>query len=205
MDELKSQKDIGLERLIFFSDAVFAIAITLLALEIRLPDTDELLTDSQLARQLFGMWHEYMAYMVSFLVIGTFWIAHHRKFRLIKRYDGGLLSLNLLFLMVVAFIPFPSSIISKYPYRSATIFYALTMLLVGLLMLLMWWYASMKNHLVDPQLTARQKQRQFISPLITSIIFLLSIGIAYWNPGIARLSWLLILFAAWSANRKMDI
>src|SRR5512134_2409354 len=67
------QDQLGLERLIFFSDAVFAIAITLLVLEIRLPAGTELLDDSQLFTQLTGMWHEYLAYFISFIVIGTFW------------------------------------------------------------------------------------------------------------------------------------
>lgn len=193
---------LGLERLIFFSDAVFAIAITLLALEIRLPATEELLSNSQLASQLAGMWHEYLAYIMSFLVIGTFWMAHHRKYRLIKHYDGGLLFLNLLFLMVVAFIPFPSSIISKYPDRAATIFYALVMLLAGLLLAVIWWYASNGNRLIDPRLDSKQQRRQFFAPLITSAIFLLSIGIAFLDVGIARLSWLLILLVAWYANKN---
>ena len=191
----------GLERLIFFSDAVFAIAITLLALEIRLPDTDELLNNTQLSTQLVGMCHEYFAYLISFLVIGTFWMAHHRKYRFIKRYDNRLLFLNLLLLMVIAFIPFPSSIISKYPDRSATIFYALTMATAGLILAGNWWYASHNNHLVDSDLDTRIRKRQFIAPLITTAVFLLSIAISFLSADLSRISWLLILLTAWYANK----
>jgi uncharacterized membrane protein len=191
----------GLERLIFFSDAVFAIAITLLALEIRLPDTDELLSNSQLSTQLAGMWHEYLAYILSFLVIGTFWVAHHRKYRYIQRYDNKLLFLNLLFLMVIAFIPFPSSIISKYSDRSATIFYALTMAIAGLLLAVNWWYASQSNRLIDPDLDNRIRKRQFIAPLITTAVFLFSITLAFLSADLSRISWLLILLTSWYANK----
>lgn len=196
------QNQLGLERLIFFSDAVFAIAITLLALEIRLPETEELLDNAELASQLSGMWHEYLAYIISFLVIGTFWMAHHRKYRYIKRYDDRLMFLNLLLLMVIAFIPFPSSIISKYPDRSATIFYALTMASTGFLIAGIWWYASYNNRLTDPGLDARRRRDQFIAPLLTSAIFLFSIGIAFFSPNLSRLSWLLILLASFYANNR---
>jgi len=192
---------LGLERLIFFSDAVFAIAITLLALEIRLPDTDELLTNTQLASQLAGMWHEYLAYILSFLVIGTFWMAHHRKYRYIIRYDNRLLFLNLMMLMVIAFIPFPSSIISKYPDRSATIFYALTMATAGILLAGNWWYASHHNRLIDPNLDVRISRRQLVAPLVTTAIFLFSILISFLNANLSRISWLLILLASWYANK----
>jgi uncharacterized membrane protein len=192
---------LGLERLIFFSDAVFAIAITLLALEIRLPDTDELLTNTQLASQLAGMWHEYLAYILSFLVIGTFWMAHHRKYRYIIRYDNRLLFLNLMMLMVIAFIPFPSSIISKYPDRSATIFYALTMATAGILLAGNWWYASHHNRLIDPNLDVRISRRQLVAPLVTTAIFLFSILISFMNANLSRISWLLILLASWYANK----
>jgi len=193
---------LGLERLIFFSDAVFAIAITLLALDVRLPETDKLLDNAKLSAQLSGMWHEYLAYIISFLVIGTFWMAHHRKYHFIKRYDSRLMMLNLLFLMIVAFIPFPSSIISKYPDRSATIFYAFTMALAGIFLSGIWWYASYRNRLVDADVDAKQRRHQFVAPLITSSIFMLSIGIAYWDADIARVSWLLILLASWYANKN---
>ena len=193
---------LGLERLIFFSDAVFAIAITLLALEIRLPETEKLLNDSELSVQLAGMWHEYLAYIISFLVIGTFWMAHHRKYHFIKRYDSRLMMLNLLFLMVVAFIPFPSSIISKYPDRSATVFYASIMVLAGIFLSGIWWYASYRNRLIDADVDPKQRWHQFITPLITSSIFLLSVGIAFWDANLARVSWLLILLASWYANKN---
>lgn len=196
------QDQLGLERLIFFSDAVFAIAITLLTLDIRLPSRETLLDDAQLFTQLIGMWHEYLAYLISFLVIGVFWMAHHRKYRFIKRYDSRLMLFNLLFLMVVAFIPFPSSIISKYSERTATVFYALTMALAGLLLAGIWRYASHHNRLVAPDLDARIRKREYSTSLTTTTIFLLSIGITFWNADIGRLSWLLILPASMVANRN---
>lgn len=193
---------LGLERLIFFSDAVFAIAITLLALEIRLPETEKLLNNAELSAQLRGMWQEYLAYIISFMVIGTFWVAHHRKYRFIKRYDNGLMLINLLFLMVIAFIPFPSSVMSRYSERTATIFYAMTMSLAGFMLAVIWWYASHNNRLVDSDLDAKQRQRQFIAPLATSAIFLLSIGAAFLSADLSRLSWLLILLISWYANKN---
>lgn len=193
VQDVPEQEHLGLERLIFFSDAVFAIAITLLVLEIRLPSGEAALTDAELLASLLGIWQKYLAYMISFLVIGMFWMSHHRKFRYIKRYDSRLLFLNLLMLMVVAFVPFPSSIISESPSRTATIFYALTMIVVGLLFLLLWWYASRNNYLTDPQLDPNDRRREFAVPLMTMAVFLLSIGITFVNADLAKFSWLLLL------------
>jgi uncharacterized membrane protein len=191
---------LGLERILFFSDAVFAIAITLLVLEIRLPASSIVQTDTSLSILLAGMWQRYLAYLISFLVIGTFWIAHHRKFRFIRRYDGKLIWLNLLFLLFTAFSPFPSTIISEYSGRTATIFYAISMLCASISMTGLWWYASSHNRLIDPSMDKTQRQRQFIAPLFTSGVFILSIGIAFINPDVAKLSWLLILFSSMAVN-----
>ena len=196
------QDQLGLERLIFFSDAVFAIAITLLALEIRLPADAGSYGDVRLYAQLAGMWQKYLAFIISFLVIGTFWMAHHRKFKLIVRYDGRLMMLNLLLLMVIAFIPFPSSVLSSNPGRTATIFYALSMALAGLMLAAIWAYASWRNRLVDGALTARQRHQQFVAPLSTAAIFLLSIGVAFIDADAAKFSWLLILPVTLYANRQ---
>ena len=193
---------LGLERLIFFSDAVFAISITLLVLEIHLPAVETLYSDAELFKHLTGMWQSYLAYILSFLVIGTFWIAHHRKFRYIKQYDGGLIFLNLLFLMIVAFIPFPTAVLSEYSGLTATIFYALIMLLASLLMAAIWWYAARHERLIDPKMDAKQRRRQFLAPLITAGIFLISIGFAFLNQNLARLSWLLILVASLIVGRS---
>lgn len=199
------QMNIGLERLIFFSDAVFAIAITLLVLEIRLPAPSESVSEAELLSKLVGLWQSYMAYVLSFLVIGTFWIGHHRKFHFIKRSDPMLIRLNLLFLMIVAFVPFPSAIISEFSGRTATIFYAIIMLLASLCMAALWWHASRNNHLVDHNLSKDERRRQLNAPLITAGIFLASIGIAYVNPNISKIVWLLSLAASLYAGRSKHI
>jgi uncharacterized membrane protein len=193
---------LGLERIIFFSDAVFAIAVTLLALEIRLPDSNVILSEEQLRDQILGMWQTYLGYFISFMVIGIFWMAHHRKFRLIRAYDSRLMLLNLLLLLVVAFLPFPSSLLSKYPDPVATNFYALIMIVGEMLLCILWWYASRNNRLTDPKLDPRQRRRQIINPIATSLVFLLSMGIAYLSPALARLSWILILPVTMYANRE---
>jgi uncharacterized membrane protein len=129
--------------------------------------------------------------VISFLVVGSFWIGHHRRFRLIKRYDSRLLFLNLLLMMAIAFIPFPTSIISENGNRAATIFYALTVALTGLLSALLWWYASHQNRLTDKLDTAQHRHSMFYV-LITPTVFLASIGVAFIDPDLAKFSWMLI-------------
>jgi len=192
---------LGLERLLFFSDAVFAIAITLLALEIRLPAGQEFSTEAELFAALTSLWQKYLAYFISFMVIGVFWLAHHRKFRLIRRYDSRLLLLNLLMLMAIAFIPFPSSLISEYANRTATSFYALTMILAEFWIGTVWWYASKNNRLIDPHLDPKLRRREFIIPIATGTVFALSIAVAYVNADAAKLSWLLIVPVTLFASR----
>lgn len=185
--------ELGMERLIFFSDAVFAIAITLLALEIRLPAGVEPRSEADMLALLLGMWQRYLAYIISFLVIGVMWIAHHRKFRLIRRYDRGLLMLNLLLLMIIAFIPFPSSLISEYSGSTVTIFYALTIAFANLFMALIWAYATHNHRLTLPNLDPKTRVRHFINPIATAAIFILSLTIIPIDADLSKFAWLLIL------------
>jgi uncharacterized membrane protein len=193
---------IGLERLVFFSDAVFAIAITLLALEIRLPQGDGSVSDAYLLNILLATWQKILAYVISFMVIGTNWIAHHRKFRFVRNYDNTLILLNLLMLMMIAFIPFPSSVISEYSNRTATIFYALTIILSGLFSAAIGWHIVHTERLIVPDLDAKHRRRLYLAPLLTSAVFALSIGIAFYDLGLTRLSWILILPVSYYANRN---
>lgn len=193
---------IGLERLVFFSDAVFAIAITVLVLDIHLPDGANLADNGQLLRILTGLWHKYLAYLLSFWVIGLCWLSHHRKFLLIKRFDNRLLSLNLLLLMMIAFIPFPTAVLSENANRTATIFYSLIMALCGLLIFILWWHAAHKHRLVDPLLDQQVIRRELISPLATVGVFVLSIGLAYVDEGLVRLVWILFLPLAIFINAR---
>lgn len=191
----KTPDQIGLERLIFFSDAVIAIAITLLSLDIRLPAVEGPIDNARMTQLLVGIWPKYVAYVISFLVIGLSWVGHHRKFRVIQRYDSRLLLLNLLFLMVIAFIPFPTSLISEYGNRPATIFYALVMIVAAAMSDLMWIYASHGNRLIDPHLDKNRRRRETLGPLLVIAVFGLSIGLAYIDENLARSSWALVALA----------
>jgi uncharacterized membrane protein len=183
----------GMERIVFFSDAVFAIAITLLALEIRLPEEIARGSNTELFQNLFAIWPKYLGYIVSFLSIGNFWVVHHRQFRYIERYDTRLMFINLLILMSVAFMPFPTAIISENGNRTSTIFYALSAMVVGLLSTLLWVYASHNHRLVAANLEYFVVRRGVLRTLSAPAIFLLSIGIAYIDPDLAKYSWILIV------------
>ena len=186
----------GLERLAFFSDAVFAIAITLLALDIRLPVNSADLTNQQLFDNLVRIWPKYLSFFISFMVIGNFWVAHHRRFRFIIRYDTRLLLLNLLVLMSIAFIPFPTEVLSESGNRTATIFYAASISAAGIFSALMWRYASLKNRLLEDNFDANLARHHLHSILTVPAVFLISIGLAFINPSLAKFSWLLTAPAA---------
>jgi uncharacterized membrane protein len=184
--------EMGMERLVFFSDAVFAIAITLLALEIRLPEDIGHASNTELLHGLLSIWPKYLGYLISFLSIGNFWIIHHRQYRYIERYDTRLMFINMLILMAVAFIPFPTSVISENGNRTATILYALNASVVGLLSALLWVYASYKHRLVAHDMEPAMVRRGVLRNLIAPVIFLFSIGLSYIDVDLAKLLWILI-------------
>src|SRR5215216_7375245 len=102
------------DRIINLSDGVFAIAITLLVLDVHVPDIPENMVVTELPAALLALWPKYLGYFLSFVGISTFWMIHHSIFGPIRAYDRGLLYLNFLFLMVVAFVPFPTSLLGEY-------------------------------------------------------------------------------------------
>jgi uncharacterized membrane protein len=129
----KSRDLFQLERLAFFSDAVFAIAITLLVIEVRLPEI-EAFSDASLRDALLSLVPKYIAFLVSFFVIGRFWIGHHMAFSHLKTCDDRLVWRNLFFLMTIAFMPFPTALISEYGgNRIAFSAYTLWLILSGFL------------------------------------------------------------------------
>jgi len=104
---------ISTSRLETFSDGVFAIVITLLVLEIHVPLIAHAHVDVELLPSLLAMWPKYLSFATSFVIVGIFWIAHHQLFNLIHRVDRGFLWVNLVFLMCVSFVPFPTAVLAQ--------------------------------------------------------------------------------------------
>jgi uncharacterized membrane protein len=183
-----------MERTIFFSDAVFAIAITLLALDITIPKPRHVI-GRELSSVVLAQWPDVLSFAVSFLIIGAYWMAHHRMFHYIKSYDARLLWLNLVFLMSIAFLPFPDKVLSEWGDREqfAVVFYAGSMAVAGLLLCSVWWYATKGHRLVDPNMDPRLVSFFFSRGLTPPLIFLVSIGISFVSLRAALCSWFLML------------
>ncbi|MFN8495059.1 MAG: TMEM175 family protein [Caldilineaceae bacterium] len=196
--------EIGLERLIFFSDAVFAIAITLLALEIRLPELPENVSNAAMLAALGSIWPKYLSFVISFLVIGSYWIVHHRIFRNVRHYDGRLMLLNLLLLMAVSFVPFPTALLGEHANQVSTILYAFTMAWVGCLTTAIFAYASAGGRLLEEPLAPSEFRQRLLRALIAPLVFLFSVGVAFWNPNWAQYSWLLIAILSLAGRLQRD-
>jgi uncharacterized membrane protein len=140
-------------RLETFADGVFAIAITLLVLGIRVPDPGEPLVDA-LVKQA----PEFLAYVVSFLTIGIMWVQHHRLFTLIRHSNSTFAMINVIFLLFIAFVPFPTAVLAQRIGSSvdavpATLLYGGTTIGIAVMFNLIWRYAASRDgHLLDPAL-----------------------------------------------------
>ncbi len=186
-----------LERLIFFSDAVFAIVMTLLILDIRAPDdvpSNRAATEVPIL--VWALWPKFLSYVLSFLVIGTYWIAHHQTFRYVRSYDRVLLWLNLVFLLSISFIPFPTALLGEYgQLRFAVIFYAASLGLARLLLALEWWYIMEGPIRTGDDLNPRIARFHFLRSFAIPSVFLISIGISFLSVPLAISSWVLMFLA----------
>lgn len=131
MGNIQHKKQEQLERIVFFTDAVFAIAITLMAIEIKIPELHEH-TDTSALIALAELIPKFIGFLISFFVIGIYWIAHHKIFGFINDFDRRLLWINLILLFLVALLPFSSGFYSEYTIlRVPFLFYSINIMLIG--------------------------------------------------------------------------
>ena len=138
-----------------FADAVFAIAIMLLVIEIRLPPHEEVLRIGGVGPALLQLWPSYVGYAISFIVIGIMWANHHNLMKLVDRVDHGFITLTLLLLLCVAFLPFPTAVMADHladpdthEQAVAVAFYCGCFTVTALFYFLMWWHAARNRRLI---------------------------------------------------------
>ena len=190
-------------RLEAFSYGVFAVAITLLILNIKIPGLDSASKplDEDLWRLLRQEWPSLVAYVTSFATIGIMWINHHRLFTHIKRTDTGLLLVNLLLLLFIVFIPVPTALLAEYVVRpnehAAAIIYSGTFFVMACCFNLLWRYASYHNRLLGKDTDPRSVQAINRQYLFGPLLYLISFGLAWINvPSSLILNFILALFFA---------
>jgi uncharacterized membrane protein len=176
----------GIPRLEAFSDGVFAIAITLLILEVKIPHVEEV-RPGDLAHLLTHLWPSYGAYILSFVMIGIYWANHHHICRFFTRSDHAFNLLHVLFLMCIAFIPFPTAILGQYVIypearRAAVAFYVLGMLLPSIAWTLVWWYASSGSRLIDQDVDRAFVRRLNVQFIASISLYASALVIALWVP-----------------------
>jgi uncharacterized membrane protein len=167
------------------------------------PDIESSQVDAELARTVRDMWPQFLGFAVSFWVIARYWTAHHRVFRFITDYDRGLISLNTLFLMFIAFMPFATSLLFTYPGQLVSVaMYAGAISAMGLTLFWMWVYATRGHRLVSEGLSESTIKSGGQNLIVAPIAFLASIGIALFDPALAMYSWIfLIPLFSWFMGR----
>jgi uncharacterized membrane protein len=193
-DELREEvgstedDDAGLGRVLALSDGVFAIAMTLLALDLRIPDV----SNKDLPHALADNAGAYLAFLLSFFVISRYWLNHHRMFRHIVRVDGGMMRINLLLLLVVAALPFPTAVLSNHGNTTAgVVLYASSVVAATLLLGALWLWAG--NHsLTAVTMPRRATYDEASVSFVIAVVFLISIPVAFVVPSEAAFVWLLL-------------
>jgi uncharacterized membrane protein len=194
-DELRLRESEGVKRVAAISDGVFAIAMTLLVLDLRLPDSESIHSSADL-RAALTLWSDYGAYALSFLVIALYWENHWRAFKRVLRIDRLALWLNMLLLLGIGFVPFPTSVLSDYgEYGSSTAFYAGTLGAIGLVWAIFWAHAVQTGMLAASG--NREEQDWAYEAFFPPLVFLVSAVIAVRYPDAAKYVWFLMFLDPW--------
>lgn len=182
-----------LQRLVFFNDAVFAIVITLLVLpltaEVDLPEGEVGVQD------VLDLWPKIVGFVVSFMVVGQFWIVHHRLYTRLVACDQRLVWLNLLNLLTVSFMPFPAAVLGEHDHAGSqlpVVFFAASLTVVSLTFSITWLYA-LRHDLVDRRLSAAERSEHTVRSFLSSGVFALSIPVGFFGLLPAGLCWVVLL------------
>jgi uncharacterized membrane protein len=188
-------------RMLTLSDNVVAVAMTLLVLQLRVPLLSRPDSASQLATRLAGQSSELVSYLVSFYVIGQFWLAHHRVFRQVAAQREGLAWWNFAFLFTITVMPFSASLIGTYGSNPLAVdIFAANLLLAALATQAILVFGHRRDLLVE-ETDVRAAQAARARAVTLAGVVVLSAGLAWWNTTAAKYCWLLIVIMPWAANR----
>lgn len=186
--------DIKIEHVISFSDAVFAFAITLMALTIDIPDLPPNLSQSELLQRLDDSYPQLEDYIISFAVIAIFWISYHQVFNHIRGSHISMVYLNLLFLLFITLLSLTTSFVTNYAsYQIPYIIYCTVVIMTSSLLVLIWWYATKEYRLVDKGMHPLFIKGIFFALLAIPLIFSISVVISFIDLDIAQYFWLSII------------
>jgi uncharacterized membrane protein len=185
----------AVDRLVFFTDVVIAIVITLMVLEVRLPPLPPNAGEAAVLQALIDLWPKYVSVVLSFLVVALFWTFHHLRFNWVRQVNPTLVWLNLFYLLAMACVPFATSLTAEHPGRISTIVYAGVLAAASLISALLWWLVGRRPEIVASAVAKREMRLATHLSLATAGLFLLSIGVAFWDSTLAQCVWVLVFFA----------
>lgn len=163
------------------ADGVFAIVMTLLAFDMRVP-VQEQVEQLGLSGALGTLAPSLLSYVITFVILGVFWVGHHNQFFYIRRADRPLLWINIFFLMVVALLPFSAGVFSRYGSdRISIIVYNINLILSGLLLFVHWWYATRDNHLLSHEIEPHVRHLVYRRILTPPVLYLIAIVVSLFN------------------------
>jgi len=180
-------------RVLAFSDGLFAIAMTLLVVGIVVPKLTDGDNVGDLADALNDLIPNFVSFFISFAVIGRYWLAHHEFIGRLKAIDNGLIELNLVYLVFIAFLPFPTALLGNYfenPLSVAT--YAVAVGVVSGMEVVMFRHAHRRG-LMTERMPEDVYRFGVIASLTPVLFFLVSIPLAFWHTGFAVASWFLVI------------
>ncbi|MFL5892836.1 MAG: TMEM175 family protein [Solirubrobacterales bacterium] len=193
----RDEAEVEFNRIVAFSDGVFAIAMTLLVLGLTVPSGSEDLTHDLLDNQ-----GDFLAYGISFAVLGRYWLSHHRFFSALERFDGRLMALNLFYLAWIALVPFTSEVLGDYgDTTDAVVLYAINLILVSASFYAQLVYAD-RAGLLKPAAQEYERHQNGPLTLVVISVFALSIPVAFLSPLAAELMWLATFFIGRQVTRR---
>ena len=180
--------------MVSFSDAIFAFSITFMAVTIQIPNLPENLTQAQVIQNLIGkLGPRFAMYVISFFVIGVYWISYHQIFNHIAGSHVVIVWLNLLFLFFITIIPFAVDLQIDYGlYQVIFILYALVLTAAGASLTLIWLHA-MKSRLLDKTMNQTDIQSIFLESIVLPSVFVISIFVSIVDLEIAYYFWMVII------------
>lgn len=186
--EKKRVRGLPKNRLETLADGIFAIVMTLLVLDLRLPET---IAAGELASAIAGLWPQFATYFISFVVLGIYWFAHHQVFNFLARVNRTIVWLNILFFMGIALTPFAAFLLGNYPDEPAAIaFYGILLGVLPLLGYVIWRYMTADHGLVDRELNPVLVRKVSLWLLGGPAVVPIAVGLAFVNTYLSLLVYL---------------